>query len=72
MRKEEKPALFLFLLMQMYDFFSAPPKRAQLCRRLAKWGAGRGKVIREDKFLRAYCKMRYMRRVCEQKSLLVW
>ena len=36
MRKEEKPVLFLFLLMQRYAFCAVPPKRAKLCRRLSK------------------------------------
>ena len=36
MRKEEKPVLFLFSLMQRYAFCAVLPKRAKLCRRLAK------------------------------------
>ena len=42
MRKEEKPVLFLFSLMQRYAFCAVLPKRAKLCRRLSKRrGAGR-------------------------------
>ena len=36
MRKEEKPALFLFSLMQRYAFRTVSPKRARLCRGLSK------------------------------------
>ena len=36
MQKEEKPALFLFLLMQRYAFRAVLPKRACLCHGLAK------------------------------------
>ena len=36
MQKEEKPALFLFLLMQRYAFRAVLPKRAWLCHGLAK------------------------------------
>ena len=35
-RKEEKSAPFLFLLVQRYDFCVGSPKRALLCRRLAR------------------------------------
>ena len=38
MRKEEKPALFLFSLMQRYAFCAVLPKRAKLCHGLAKRG----------------------------------
>ena len=41
MRKEEKPAPFLFLLMQRYAFCAVLPKRAKLCYGLSKrrgWG----------------------------------
>ena len=36
MRKEEKPALFLFSLMQRYAFRTVSTKRAHLCRGLSK------------------------------------
>ena len=36
MQKEEKPARFLFLLMQRYAFRAVLPKRACLCHGLAK------------------------------------
>ena len=36
MRKEEKPAPFLFSLMQRYAFRTVSPKRARLCRGLSK------------------------------------
>ena len=36
MRKEEKPAPFLFSLMQRYAFRTVSTKRAHLCRGLSK------------------------------------
>ena len=36
MRKEEKPVLFLFSLMQRYAFRTVSTKRARLCRGLSK------------------------------------
>ena len=57
MRKEERPAPFLFLLRQRYAFLPVMPKRTALCHWLAKAQAGQiGGLQNESRVGRLVCK----------------
>ena len=57
MRKEERPAPFLFLLRQRYAFLPVMPKRTALCHGLAKAQARAiGGLQNESRVGRLVCK----------------